>query len=52
MAGFEDDGIRITILYNFILIIFIFIFRVKIDAYAYHLAFNLAGVFFLFFSKL
>ncbi len=32
---------RITILYNFILVIFIFIFRVKIAAYAYHLAFNL-----------
>jgi membrane-associated phospholipid phosphatase len=33
---------RITILYNFILLIFVFIFRVKIAAYAYHLAFNLA----------
>ena len=33
---------RITILYNFILVIFTFIFRVKISAYAYHLAFNLS----------
>jgi len=36
---------RITILYNFILVIFIFIFRVKIAAYAYHLAFNLSVIF-------
>ena len=35
---------RITILYNFILVIFIFIFRVKIAAYAYHLAFNLSVI--------
>ena len=33
---------RITILYNFILVIFTVIFRVKIAAYAYHLAFNLS----------
>jgi membrane-associated phospholipid phosphatase len=33
---------RITILYNFILVIFIVIFRVKIAAYTYHLAFNLS----------
>ncbi len=33
---------RITILYNVILVIFSFIFRVKIPAYAYHLAFNLS----------
>jgi membrane-associated phospholipid phosphatase len=33
---------RITILYNFILVIFTFIFRVKVAAYAYHLAFNLS----------
>ena len=31
---------RITILYNFILVIFILVFRVKIAAYPYHLAFN------------
>lgn len=35
---------RITILYNFILVIFTFIFRVKIAAYAYHLAFNLSVI--------
>jgi len=35
---------RITILYNFILVIFTFIFRVKISAYAYHLAFNLSVI--------
>lgn len=35
---------RITILYNFILVIFIFIFRVKIAAYTYHLAFNLSVI--------
>jgi membrane-associated phospholipid phosphatase len=35
---------RITILYNFILVIFIFIFRVKIAAYATHLAFNLSVI--------
>jgi len=35
---------RITILYNFILVIFILIFRVKIAAYAYHLAFNLSVI--------
>jgi len=35
---------RITILYNFILVIFTFIFRVKIGAYAYHLAFNLSVI--------
>lgn len=35
---------RITLLYNFILIIFIFIFRVKITAYATHLAFNLSVI--------
>ena len=33
---------RTTILYNLILAIFIFIFRGKIEAYAYHLAFNLS----------
>jgi len=36
---------RITILYNFILVIFISIFRVKIAAYACHLAFNLSVIF-------
>jgi membrane-associated phospholipid phosphatase len=35
---------RITILYNFILVIFTFIFSVKIAAYAYHLAFNLSVI--------
>jgi len=35
---------RITILYNFILVVFTLIFRVKIAAYAYHLAFNLSVV--------
>jgi membrane-associated phospholipid phosphatase len=35
---------RITILYNCILLIFTFIFRVKIAAYHYHLAFNLAVI--------
>jgi len=35
---------RITILYNFILVVFTLIFRVKIAAYAYHLAFNLSLV--------
>lgn len=35
---------RITILYNFILVIFAVIFRVKIAAYAYHLAFNLSVI--------
>ena len=35
---------RITILYNFILVIFTFFFRVKIAAYAYHLAFNLSVI--------
>jgi len=35
---------RITILYNFLLVIFIFIFRVKTAAYAYHLAFNLSVI--------
>jgi len=35
---------RITVLYNFILVIFICIFRVKISAYAYHLAFNLSVI--------
>lgn len=35
---------RITILYNFILVIFTFIFRVKISAYAYHPAFNLSVI--------
>lgn len=35
---------RITLLYNFILVIFIFIFRVKIAAYAAHLAFNLSVI--------
>jgi membrane-associated phospholipid phosphatase len=35
---------RITILYNCILLIFTFIFRVKIVAYPYHLAFNLAVI--------
>ena len=35
---------RITILYNFILVIFTLIFRVKIAAYAYHLAFNLSVI--------
>ncbi|MGD0231759.1 MAG: phosphatase PAP2 family protein [Syntrophorhabdales bacterium] len=35
---------RITILYNFILVVFAFIFRVKIAAYAYHLTFNLSVI--------
>ena len=35
---------RITILYNFILVIFIFIFRPKIPAFTYHLAFNLSAI--------
>jgi membrane-associated phospholipid phosphatase len=35
---------KITILYNFILVIFTFIFRVKIAAHAYHLAFNLSVI--------
>ena len=35
---------RITILYNVILVIFIFSFRIKIAAYAYHLAFNLSVI--------
>ena len=35
---------RITLLYNFILVIFVFIFRVKIAAYATHLAFNLSVI--------
>jgi len=35
---------RITILYNFMLVIFTFIFRAKIAAYAYHLAFNLSVI--------
>jgi membrane-associated phospholipid phosphatase len=40
---------RITILYNFILVIFIFIFRVKIAAYATHLAFNLSVILLILF---
>jgi membrane-associated phospholipid phosphatase len=35
---------RITILYNFILVLFTFILRAKIAAYAYHLAFNLSVI--------
>jgi hypothetical protein len=35
---------RITILYNFTLVLFTFIFRAKIAAYAYHLAFNLSVI--------
>jgi membrane-associated phospholipid phosphatase len=35
---------RITILYNFILVIFVVIFRAKIAAYTYHLAFNLSVI--------
>ena len=35
---------RITILYNFILLLFALIFRVKIAAYPYHLAFNLSVI--------
>jgi membrane-associated phospholipid phosphatase len=35
---------RITILYNFLLVVFIFIFRAKIAAYAYHLLFNLSVI--------
>jgi membrane-associated phospholipid phosphatase len=35
---------RITILYNFILVIFTLVFRVEIAAYAYHLAFNLSVI--------
>ena len=40
---------RITILYNFILVIFIFIFRVKIADYATHLAFNLSVILLILF---
>jgi membrane-associated phospholipid phosphatase len=36
---------KITILYNFILVIFIIIFRAKIPAYPCHLAFNLSVIF-------
>ena len=35
---------RITVLYNFILVIFTIIFSVKIAGYAYHLAFNLSVI--------
>jgi hypothetical protein len=42
LLNFRAD--RITILYNFILVIFVFIFRVKIAAYACHLAFNLSVI--------
>jgi membrane-associated phospholipid phosphatase len=35
---------RITLLYNFILVIFTLIFRAKIAAYAHHLAFNLSVI--------
>ena len=35
---------KITILYNFILVIFTFILRAKIAAYAYHLTFNLSVI--------
>jgi membrane-associated phospholipid phosphatase len=35
---------RITILYNFILVVFVFIFRVKIAAHAHCLAFNLSVI--------
>jgi membrane-associated phospholipid phosphatase len=35
---------RITLLYNLVLVIFTVVFRVKIPAYAYHLAFNLSVV--------
>ena len=35
---------RITILYNFILVIFTLIFRVKIADYGFHLAFNLSVI--------
>jgi membrane-associated phospholipid phosphatase len=35
---------KITILYNFILVIFTFIFRAKIAAYAHHVAFNLSVI--------
>ena len=35
---------RLTILYNLILVLFVVIFRVKIAAYPYHLAFNLAVI--------
>jgi membrane-associated phospholipid phosphatase len=35
---------RITILYNFILVIFTFVFRVEITTYAYHVAFNLSVI--------
>jgi membrane-associated phospholipid phosphatase len=42
---------RITILYNFILVIFIYLFRVKIAAYACHLAFNLAVILIVLFAS-
>ena len=35
---------RITILYNFTLVIFTSIYNVKIAGYAYHLAFNLSVI--------
>lgn len=35
---------RVTILYNVIVVIFAFIFRAKIEAYGYHLAFNLSVI--------
>jgi membrane-associated phospholipid phosphatase len=35
---------RITILYNFMLVIFTLLFRAKIPAYVYHLAFNLSVI--------
>jgi hypothetical protein len=39
---------RITIAYNFILVIFTFIFRADIAAYTYHLVFNLSVIFLVF----
>ena len=42
LLNFHAD--RITVLYNFILVIFIFIVRVKIAAYACHLACNLTVI--------
>jgi membrane-associated phospholipid phosphatase len=35
---------RITLFYNFVLVIFTLIFRVEITAYAYHLVFNLSVI--------
>jgi membrane-associated phospholipid phosphatase len=36
---------RVTLLYNFLVVIFVITFRTKIGAYTYHLAFNLSVIF-------